>query len=328
MGLAGAVYSGVSLEETDMVKRAKVRLAGSSAGGAEAIGQALADTGYSVKAVMPDSNFLSTVKQWEPDLIILGRGKTRPGQAAILRLLKTDSLTRAVPVLALLNSRPSAKVWAQLALTDEVVRQPVTPQELAIRVRALLRLKQLAGETRRKLKRIRDWARIDNLTGLATHGAFKGRLTRELHRADRYRRSLSLIMADVDHFKLYNDTFGHPAGDRLLRLVGRLVAAEVRQVDFGARYGGDEFAIILPETSKVAAGVVAERLRAAIEGHPFPHHQSQPLGQVTVSVGVATFPEDTTTLEKLLEAADRALYQAKADGRNLVRGPVVPLHRM
>ncbi len=306
--------------ETD--KRAKILLAGNSKGEGGVIERALADIGYRVNVVTPGSNFLSTVKQWEPDLIILGRGKPRSGQVTLLRLLKTDSRTRSVPVLALLDSRPSAEVWAQLALTDEVVRQPLAPQELAVRVRALLRLRKLVSETRRKLKRIRVQARIDNLTGLATHGAFKDRLARELQRADRYQRPLSLLMADVDHFKHYNDTFGHPAGDRLLRLVGRLVAAEVRRVDFGARYGGDEFAIILPETSKLAGGVAAERFRATVENHPFPHSQSQPLGKVTVSIGVATFPEDALTLEKLLEAADRALYQAKADGRNLVRGPV------
>ena len=196
-----------------------------------------------------------------------------------------------------------------------------------MRVRTLLRLSKLARDTRRKLKRIQAQARIDNVTGLATHGAFKDRIVRELPRAERYQRPLSLLMTDVDHFKHYNDASGHPAGDRLLRLVGRIVAGQVRQVDFGARYGGDEFAIILPETSKAAARVVAERLRLAVEAHPFPQGQSQPLGKVTVSVGVATFPDDATTHEKLLEAADRALYQAKAAGRNLVRnaGEAPPL---
>jgi PleD family two-component response regulator len=135
-------------------------------------------------------------------------------------------------------------------------------------------------------------SRLDDLTGLATHGAFKERVEREFQRATRYRRPL----------------------------VGRMVAGVLRRVDFGARYGGDEFSVILPETSKTAGGIVAERIRSSIEKHPFPHRQSQLLGRVTVSIGVATYPEDAGAADELVEAADRFLYQAKADGRNRVRG--------
>ncbi|MBI4610167.1 MAG: diguanylate cyclase [Candidatus Rokubacteria bacterium] len=303
-----------------MAKRAKVLFAEGPRGDAGIVGRTLAEIGCRVKVAGPGPDLLTTARQWRPDLIILGVGKTRPAPATVLQLLRGDARTRTVPILILLDSRPSPRAWAQAARADDVVRRPVATQELAMRVRGLLRLSTLARDTHLKLKRVQAQARIDNLTGLATHGAFKDRIVRELPRAERYQRPLSLLMADVDHFKHYNDSFGHPAGDRLLRLVGRMVASQVRQVDFGARYGGDEFAVILPETSKAAACVAAERLRVAVEMHPFPRSQSQPLGKVTVSVGVATFPDDATTHEKLLEAADRALYQAKADGRNLVRG--------
>jgi len=299
-----------------------VLLASGSNGEGVAIGQALNGIGCHVKIVPANSDLLQSVKRWSPALIVLGAGSKPPRQVTLLRRLRTDRRTRRVPILTILESRLVSKAWA---LTDEVVRRPVASRELAIRVRALLRLEKLAHDSRRTLRRVRKQARIDSLTRLATHGAFKERLTRELHRAYRYRRMLSVLMADLDHFKHYNDNFGHPAGDRLLRLVARMVQSQVRQVDFGARYGGDEFSIILPETSKGAAGAMAERLRAAIESYPFPHHVAQPLGKVTVSIGVATFPEDATTEEKLLDAADRALYQAKADGRNLVRGMVPSL---
>lgn len=295
-------------------------VAAGSGGDGKAVGRVLTDIGCLVKVILPGPGFFMQVSQWRPDLIILGTMKGHSGRAALLRILRNAARTRTVPILTLLESRPSPKAWARLALTDEVVRRPVAPQELAMRVRALLRLRQLTHKTRRTLKRIQEQARIDSVTGLAIHGAFKDRITRELHRAHRYRRPLSVLMADVDHFKLYNDSFGHPAGDRLLRLVGRMVTGQIRKVDFGARYGGDEFSIILPETTKDAAEAVAERLRATIENYAFPHRQAQPLGKVTVSIGVATFPEDAPTEKKLLEAADRALYRAKADGRNLVRG--------
>src|SRR5262249_17338414 len=153
-------------------------------------------------------------------------------------------------------------------------------------------------------------ARRDDLTGLATRGAFKERLQREFQRATRYRRQLSLLMVDMDYFERFNNRFGHPAGDRLLGRVGEIVGAELRRVDFGARYEGEEFSVIPPETPKAAAVVVAERLRRAIERHPVLRRQSQPRARVTVSVGVATYPDDATAAIELVEAADRALYQA------------------
>ncbi|MFQ5828867.1 MAG: diguanylate cyclase [Candidatus Methylomirabilia bacterium] len=302
-----------------MAKRAKLLLTGNFGGASQTVNQVLTDQGGRLKVAVPRRGFLKTVKHWKPDLIILGAVTANPGHVSLTRVLKDDARTRSIPILALVEARPSRAVWAQLVLADEVVRMPVYAQELAFRVRSLLRLRKLTYETRQTVRRIQAQARLDDLTGLATHRAFHERAAREMHRAHRYRRPLTVLMVDVDHFKHYNDHWGHPAGDRLLRSMGRLVAAQIRQVDFGARYGGDEFSIILPETSKAAAVTVADRLRAAIEKAPFPYRHSQPLGTVTVSIGVATYPEDASTEEKLLEAADRALYQAKAEGRNLVR---------
>lgn len=303
-----------------MAKRSIALLAGSPGSQGAKIRRTLARLGCVVKAVHPDQNLLRVVKTSKPDMILLGAVRGRPGRGALCRLLKQDPQARYIPVLALLDSRSTSEEWNQVALVDEVIRGTATTQEIAWRVRTLLRLNRLTNDTRRALRMLRKQSRMDDLTGLATHGAFKERLEREFQRATRYRRPLSLLMVDVDYFKHYNDSFGHPAGDRLLRLVGRMVAGELRRVDFGARYGGDEFSVILPETPKVAAAVVAERIRRSIEKHPFLHRQSQPLGRVTVSVGVATYPEDAAAGVKLVEAADRALYQAKTDGRNRVRG--------
>jgi diguanylate cyclase (GGDEF)-like protein len=286
---------------------------------------ALARLGCSLKSVKPDGDFVRAVKRARPQVILLGAVRGNPGRADLYRMLKNDAQARSILVLALLDSRPAHAQWSQAALADEVIAGTATDPEIALRLRSLLKLSRLNNETRRALKLIREQSRLDDLTGLATHGVFKERVEREFQRATRYRRPLSVLMADVDYLKRYNDRFGHPAGDRLLRLVGRMVAGVLRRVDFGARYGGDEFSVILPETPKVAAAVVAERIRSSIEKHPFPHRQSQPLGRVTISIGVATFPEDAGAADKLVEAADRFLYQAKADGRNQVRGSDLPL---
>jgi len=303
-----------------VARRSVALLAGSPGSQGAKIRRALARLGCSVRTVRPGEDLLRAVKQSRPDVILLGAVRGDGSRVTLCRLLKHDPEARSVPLLALLGSRPRPEQWSQVALADEVIRETVPAQEIAVRLRTLARLRRLTRETRRALGLLRAQARVDDLTGLATHGAFKERVEREFQRAARYRRPLSLLMVDVDYFKHYNDSFGHPAGDRLLRRVGRLVAGELRRVDFGARYGGDEFSVILPETSQAAAAVVAERIRRSIEKHPFSHRESQPLGCVTVSVGVATFPEDAGASVKLVEAADRALYQAKNDGRNRVRG--------
>lgn len=307
-----------------MTRRSMALLAGNPGSQGAKIKRTLARLGCAVKPLRPHQDLLSVVKKSKPDMILLGAVRGKPGRGTLCRLLKHDPQARRVPVLALLDSRSAPDQWDQVALADEVIRGSATAQEIAWRVRTLLRLNRLTNQTRRAVRLLREHSRIDDLTGLATHGAFKERLEREFHRATRYRRPVSLLMVDVDYFKHYNDHFGHPAGDRLLRRVGRMVAGELRRVDFGARYGGDEFSVILPETPKAAAAIVAERIRRSIEKHPFLHRESQPLGCVTVSVGVATYPEDAAAGVKLVEAADRALYRAKNDGRNRVWGTQAP----
>ena len=308
-----------------MARRSIALLAGSAGSQEAKIRRALARLGCSLKSVKPDGDFVRAVKRARPQVILLGAVRGNPGRADLYRMLKSDAQARSIPVLALLDSRPAHAQWSQVALADEVIAGTATDPEIALRLRSLLKLSRLNNETRRALKLIREQSRLDDLTGLATHGAFKERVEREFQRATRYRRPLSVLMADVDHFKHYHDPWGQPAGARRRRLVGRMGAGGRRRVDFGARYGGDEFSVILPETPKAAAGIVAERIRSSIEKHPFPHRQSQPLGRVTISIGVATFPEDAGAADKLVEAADRFLYQAKADGRNQVRGSDLPL---
>ncbi|HBY98339.1 MAG: sensor domain-containing diguanylate cyclase [Ardenticatenaceae bacterium] len=164
----------------------------------------------------------------------------------------------------------------------------------------------------------RRLATTDPLTGLANRRVLEERLADEFRRARRYEHALTLIMTDLDHFKVYNDTHGHPAGDVVLRELAILLQGSVRETDLVARYGGEEFVILLPETARAAALVVGEKIRAAVEQHPFAHRETQPSGRLTISVGVATFPEGLEQPETLLHSADRALYQAKAMGRNRV----------
>lgn len=153
----------------------------------------------------------------------------------------------------------------------------------------------------------------DPLTGLLNRRYLQNRLAEELNRSKRHRFPMTLMMIDVDRFKSYNDTFGHPAGDEALRIVAGILKENLRGADVAARYGGEEFAVLLPQTTVEEAVQIAERIRRQIERCSFPHRR------VTASIGIASSGPDISTPDDLIWAADRALYQAKELGRNMVR---------
>jgi len=167
-------------------------------------------------------------------------------------------------------------------------------------------------------ERERASAYRDELTGLYNYRLFREHLERELYSSDRSGKPLSLVMIDVDNFKCYNDANGHEAGNKALEIVAGLLGGALRRSDVAARYGGEEFALILPSTPKNNAHLVAERTREVIEQQPFENEAVLPGGSLTVSVGVATFPADGDDPTELVRHADRALYVAKAAGRNQV----------
>jgi diguanylate cyclase (GGDEF)-like protein/PAS domain S-box-containing protein len=162
------------------------------------------------------------------------------------------------------------------------------------------------------ITQLEQMALTDALTGVRNRGAFQQRLDDEVERVRRYGLPLSLVLMDVDHFKQYNDSFGHPAGDEVLKTVAQLLQKYVRPNDLVARYGGEEFAIVLVNTPIEGAYILAQRLRRAIETAPWTQRK------VTASFGISTFDELHTDSARLLAGADKALYQAKANGRNQV----------
>lgn len=166
--------------------------------------------------------------------------------------------------------------------------------------------------------RLEDEARHDGLTGLVNHRYFQERLRNDLDHAARRGGTLSLLFLDVDDFKVHNDAFGHPRGDEVLRSLAEILRSSTRTYDTPARYGGEEFAVILPSTPPAQALQVAERIRTVIAARSFHGGADQPSGTVTVSIGIASFPENGSNAEELIEAADSALYRAKTTGKNRV----------
>ncbi len=177
------------------------------------------------------------------------------------------------------------------------------------------RLVHAAASLRELTGQLELLATTDNLTGLTNRRVFFERLGIEFRRAVRYHRPLSVIMADLDHFKTVNDRFGHPFGDLVLAVTAQALRGNVRESDVVARYGGEEFVLMLPETSRAEAMVVAEKLRAAIEAQDYTDGIQST--RITISLGVASLPESAPVdVEDLLRRADDALYAAKHGGRN------------
>jgi len=177
----------------------------------------------------------------------------------------------------------------------------------------------LALENARRIRQVQELAVRDGLTGLFNHRFFQERLSEELSKADRYHKDLCLILMDVDHFKKFNDQYGHPEGDRVLKSVAETLSRSVRQkIDTVARYGGEEFVAILPETGLAAGAELAERIRQRVDALMIARGDGKGIFRVTLSLGVSCFPFDAREQGVLIQTADEALYRSKASGRNKV----------
>ena len=262
----------------------------------------------------------------EPDLVVWNAGSDR-AWAEALRSLKAWKRSGFLPVVLI---GPSADVEVRIAGLDagaeDVMVTPWSGAEILARVAALLRIKVSQEALERAKLDLEKQSFSDHLTGLYNRRYFQHHLQLELERERRYGEPVSLMMIDLDHFKLVNDRFGHPAGDALLRAVAGVLSLELRRLDVCARWGGEEFAVIMPKTDAEGGAVVAHRVLRAIRNkvaiQAAPLHVSgagRESVRVTASMGFATYPGAGLDGEDaLLQSADSALYQAKALGRDRV----------
>jgi diguanylate cyclase (GGDEF)-like protein len=232
----------------------------------------------------------------------------------LVQILKTDELV-IVPLKA------KDKVNGVIVADNIFTHKPVTKEDL----RMLVMLSNQAGlaiENSQLYEQTLIKSHTDSLTGLWNHGYFQYLLQTEIQKAKENNLPLSLIMLDIDNFKNYNDTMGHQTGDQILSEIAKILRDYSRKIDWVCRYGGEEFAIILPQTTKKEAFLIAEQLREKIQNYPFIYEEIMPEKRITVSCGVASFPEDGTTNSELISCADKHLYQAKNLGKNRTCGYV------
>ncbi len=255
---------------------------------------------------------LDVAAEQSPDIVLLDL--SMPGGLdgfQVLRQLKDDQKTGNIPVLVLSGVQtPQDKVTAFDLGAIDFVAKPFDLTELRARVRSAMRLSEL-------LQMLAQRAQIDGLTGLYNRAHFDRRWTEEFSGALRHNRPISLAVIDLDHFKSINDTFGHPAGDAVIKGLGGLLVDLSRSSDIACRYGGEEFVVILNETGPDDAGTQCERVREALEAMTWPRH---PERTVTCSIGIAGISAGTTLdAAGVIEEADKQLYKAKKGGRNQVQ---------
>ena len=261
-----------------------------------------------------------------PDLVLLDVMMPDMDGYHVCAQLKGDPRTRQIPVIfitAMGSAEDEAKGLHCGAI--DYLTKPITPPIVRARVKNHLELKrsrdlleELGAELSAKNRQLEVLARKDHLTGLANRRHFDEMLDTEVKRARRTRQPLSLIMCDVDYFKMYNDHYGHPAGDGCLTAIGALLLGTFKRAgDLPARYGGEEVAVILPGTLPEEALQLAERLRLGLIAQAIPHAASDVAAHVTLSIGVAGVQAvGERDAAWFIAEADRALYQSKASGRN------------
>ncbi len=264
--------------------------------------------GYDVHTARDGIEGLAAVEAQQPDLIVLDVMMPRMDGYEMARHVRSNSRTKFIPIIIQTAVRHDAQDLKRGAEVGALgfITDPTDIDLLLARARTLLDFKGY-------LDTCEEAAFTDHLTGLANRRRFERQLSREVSRTRRYARPFCLLLIDVDRFKDVNDNFGHAAGDEALRRLAEVLQAGTRGIDTAARVGGEEFAIILPETDLQRGAEVAERLRLAISEMEVPE-----VGRVTASVGIAEFPASAPDGDNLYDITDVALYQAKNQGRNRV----------
>ncbi|MEO1042326.1 MAG: PleD family two-component system response regulator [Pseudomonadota bacterium] len=260
---------------------------------------------------------LEALRRGEPDLVLIDLGLTTYDPLRLCSAIRAFDMTRLAPLLAIAGPEETRLVVRALDLgVSDYLMKPIDPQELAARVRTQIRRMRYIEHLRASFDETLELAITDQLTGLYNRRFLATQGPKLLDDARSDDDDLTCLMLDIDFFKKVNDTYGHDAGDQVLRDISARLTVSIRGADLACRTGGEEFAILMPKTPREAGHSIAERLRQAVEAKPVTLPSGEDVN-VTISIGVSTFGI-TDSLAALLKRADEALYKAKQSGRNRV----------
>ena len=276
----------------------------------------LVNEGFEVEVADSGTLGLELIPQFKPHVLLLDVNMPRINGLETLAKIR-QSMDYISVIFVSANSKIESVVKGLDSGADDYLRKPYDPRELSARVRAQVRIKELHDQLKQANFKLQELVDIDDLTGLYNMRSIYERIEQELNRGQRFGRNTAVIMMDMDRFKTVNDTFDHLFGSAVLKDVGRIIFKVLRKVDFAARYGGDEFLIVLTETETKGTLTFCERLRKAIKENPF-QHGGQSIN-LTASLGVAiSNSREKIDARALVRSADRALYLSKESGRDCI----------
>ncbi len=302
--------------------KAKILLVEDSKVQAGLVRDFLEKTGYEVIWAENGKSAIKTAKTMSVDIILLDLMLPDISGNEVCRWLKLNDNTRGIPIIMLTaKDAITDKVAGLEAGADDYLPKPYNEIELNARIYASLRTKALQDELRQKnrqlenlLKQVEIMAITDQLTGIYNRRRLVTILEKEFRRTVRYKSPLTCLMIDIDHFKRINDKFSHHTGDMVIKETAQIIAECAREIDTVARWGGEEFIALFPQTKKEDALRSAVRIIKKVSEHKFPEISNE---QITISIGIASVPDPSIdTEEKLIHASDMALYEAKKNGRN------------
>lgn len=276
----------------------------------------LIDYQFDVLTAESGHEALEIIENKKVDLVISDLVMPRMDGIALTRYIMELGMNIPVIIMTGYASIDSA-VASMKAGAADFITKPFKFNHTLFIIKKVLELKRLQ-ELAQKSDFYKKLSYLDDLTGISNHRYFKHMLNNEIQRHSRYKHPLSLIMADIDNFKQVNDNHGHLMGDQVLVTVAELMKGSIRGFDLLARYGGEEFGVILPETAMEEALVVGKRIVTAVEKYTFKNPAGNQSFSLSVTAGLASFPEDADDSKKLIEAADRALYRGKESGKNRI----------